>query len=459
MAKSIGDKLSESESLNNLFDQVVSEVGRLGSSIQSVAGENPELASSSQEWISELEENRGRPLFYPYVGSGIGNGPYVELQDGSIKMDLINGIGINIFGHSHPRIIKAGLRGAIQDVVMQGNLQPGKEMVRFAKKIVELSRRNSRLNHSWITTSGSMAIENALNMCRQKSNGARMIVAMTAAFAGRTSMMAEITDNDTMRVGLPRYDEVLRIPFYDKNNPNSTNESLEQFKKHIEKHKGDICAFTFEPMQGEGGYNVAPREFFIPLLELCKEHGIPVWNDEIQTFCRTGQFFAYETLGIGEYIDVCTVAKTIQSGCTLYTDELNPQAGLIAGTFAGSSSALAAGLEILEIMDNEGYQGPEGKVQIIHNKFIGLLNELNETTCRGLLQDAGGLGLMCAVTPLDGSKEKMLELAKILYKNGLISFGCGRGPFRLRFLLPAVLEDKHFAEIKAIIEKSVLELA
>ena len=158
-------------------------------------------------------------------------------------------------------------------------------------------------------------------------------------------------------------------------------------------------------------------------------------------------------------MDVCTVAKTIQSGCTLYTDELNPKPGLIPGTFAGSAAALSSGLEILEMMDKEGYMGPEGKVQKIHNQFIGMLNELNETTCKGLLQDAGGLGLMCAVTPLDGSREAMLNLAKKLYENGIIAFGCGRGPFRLRFLLPAVLEEKHFSAMKPIIEKSVLELA
>ena len=230
-------------------------------------------------------------------------------------------------------------------------------------------------------------------------------------------------------------------------------------KEHIQKHKGNICAFMFEPMQGEGGYNVAPKEYFVPLLELCRDNGIPVWADEIQTFCRTGEFFAYDTLGIGDYIDVCTVAKTIQGGCTLYTEELNPKPGLIAGTFAGSAAAMSAGFEILQIMDSEGYMGPEGKVVQIHKKFIGMLNELNEGSCKGLLQDAGGMGLMCAVTPLDGTRETMLKLAKVLFNNGVIAFGCGRGPFRHRFLLPAILQDNHISEVKGIIEKSVLEIA
>ena len=409
--------------------------------------------------IELLENMRGRPLFYPYLGSGIGKGCYVETNDGAVKMDLINGIGINIFGHSHPEIMKAAVKGAVQDVVMQGNLEPGDEMVRVSEKLVEIATRKSRLKHCWLTTSGSMANENALKMCRQKTGAARMVIAMRAAFAGRTTMMAEVTDNPSMREGLPEYNEILRVPFYDKNNPNSTEEATQILKEHIEKHKGNIAGFIFEPIQGEGGYNVAPREFFVPLLEMCRDNGIPVWADEIQTFCRTGEFFAFDKLQLSEYIDICTVAKTLQAAATLYTEELNPKPGLIAGTFAGSSAALSAGRKILDILDTEDYMGPKGKVESIHKEFVGMLNELNEGSCKGLLQDAGGMGLMVAVTPLDGTKESMIKVLKALYKNGIISFGCGRGPFRVRFLIPAVMTSDDIQVAKKVIEKSILELA
>ncbi|MDB2426157.1 aldehyde dehydrogenase family protein [bacterium] len=335
---------------------------------------------------------------------------------------------------------------------------PGKEMLNVANKLVKLALKKSRLNHSWLTTSGSMANENALKMCRQKTDGARKIIAMQAAFAGRTTMMAEVTDNPTMRVGLPRYDEILRVPFYDANNPDSTKETLEILKEHLKNHKGDICAFMFEPMQGEGGYTVAPREFFIPLFEEVKKAGIPIWADEIQTFCRTGEFFAFETLDFGDYIDICTVAKTLQAAATLYTDDLNPKPGLIAGTFAGSTAALSAGYEVLNVLESENYMGPDGKISKIHNEFVAMLNNLNETTCKGQLQDAGGLGLMVGVTPLDGSREKMIELVQVLYKNGLMCFGCGKGPFRVRFLIPAVMTSEDIQVTKQILEKSIQEI-
>src|SRR6202012_104883 len=148
-----------------------------------------------------------------------------------------------------------------------------------------------------------------------------------------------------------------------------------------------------------GGYNVAPREFFIPLLDFCKQKAIPVWVDEVQTFTRTGNFFAFETLDFGQYVDVCTIAKTAQNGATLYTSEYNPKPGLIAGTFSGSSATLSAGLEILNMLDNDGYMGPSGKVMKIHNEFMAMLKKLSDTTCKGHLSDAEGMGLMVAVTP------------------------------------------------------------
>ncbi|MGH1468751.1 MAG: aminotransferase class III-fold pyridoxal phosphate-dependent enzyme [Bdellovibrionales bacterium] len=421
-------------------------------------------AASDESKIKTLDEQaaavnlyRGRPLFFKYVGSGRGRGPYVELEDGSVKIDLINGIGIHVLGHSHPYILESSVKAALSDVVMQGNLQPNKEYMEIMEKLVEIGSRSSNLKHVWLCPSGSMANENGLKMCRQKTNGARMVIAMENSFAGRTTMMAEVTDNDNYRVGLPRYNEVLRIPFYDSKDPQSSEKSLEAFKAHVEKHRGDISCFMFEPMQGEGGYKVAPKEFFLPILEICKKEGIPVFLDEVQTFCRTGEFFAFETLGLGDYVDVVSVAKTLQTGATFYTEEFNPKPGLISGTFSGSTVALAAGKTVLETLD-DGYMGDGGKIQRIHKGFTDMLKDLNKTTCKGLVNDVEGLGLMVAFTAFNGEKDKMLAFVKRLFENGVMCFGCGSGPFRVRFLLPAVLEDKHINEIKKIMEKTLLEL-
>ena len=249
-------------------------------------------------------------------------------------------------GHNHPQLIEAAIQASLLDPLIQGNLQLNRQWVGLAEKLVEIASRKSNLKHCWLTTSGSMANENALKMTRQKNTPAKKIITMKEAFAGRTTMMAEISDNPAHKIGLPSYDEVLRIDFFDKNDPQSKERSLSQLRKHIGENKGDIAAFVFEPVLGEGGYKVAPREFFIPLLEECKKEGIAIWVDEIQTFCRTGQFFTYQTLDLGSYIDVVTVAKALQLAATLYTAEYNPGPGLVAGTFAASTVQLHVGLKI-----------------------------------------------------------------------------------------------------------------
>jgi 4-aminobutyrate aminotransferase-like enzyme len=454
MTATIGQRLRNSSEINSHLDNLVEQVVTHSQHIQGIKPPDSAHEAQSKKEIDAIGSLRSRPLFYNYVGSGAGRGPYVELEDGSVKLDLINGIGIHIFGHAHPRILRATLKGAMADIIQQGNLQPNVEYREFSDKLAGLAAKNSRLRYVWLSTCGTMANENALKMARQKRNGARKIITFKSAFAGRSTMMAEITDNASFKVGLPEYNEVLRLPFYDPKEPK--DKTLNMLKEHVEKFGKDIGCFVFEPMLGEGGYRAAPGEFFVPLLEFCKGQNIPIWADEIQTFTRTGNFFAYETLGLGKYIDLCTIAKTAQNGATLFTEEFKPDPGLLGGTFSGTSPSLSAGIEIMNMLE-EGYMGPNGKVMQIHHEFVGMLNELNETTCKGQLREAGGLGLMVAVTPLDGSKDKQTLLLKTLFKNGLICFGCGSNPYRMRFLLPAVLTAPDIATAKKVIEKSIQE--
>jgi len=456
MSQLIGHQIDESAHIQKLVQNLVDEVGKLNSQIKGPKPAHPEHEANGKAVIEKTGKIRGRPLHFQYVGSGAGNGVYVELEDGSVKLDLINGIGIHLMGHSNPRVMAATVRGALADIVNQGNLQPNREYGVFLEKLVGMASKRSRLKYGWLATCGTMANESALKITRQVHSPARMVASFHNAFAGRSTMMAEVTDNPAYKMGLPEYHELLRIPFYDKKDPQSAEKSLRKLKEHAAKHEKNISTFVFEPMLGEGGYQAAPRDFFVPMLEFCKEQKIAIWADEVQTFSRTGEMFAFETLGIGQYIDLCTIAKTAQVGATLYTEEYNPKPGLIAGTFSGSTPALSAGIEILTMLE-EGYLGPQGRIMQIHKKFIDMLNELNSTTCKGKLMDAGGMGLMIAVTPYEGKKEQVDALLKRLFNNGLIAFNCGKDPIRVRFLVPAVIQDADIEVAKKIIEKSILE--
>ena len=178
----------------------------------------------------------------------------------------------------------------------------------------------------------------------------------------------------------------------------------------------------------------------------------------MQTFLRTGHPFAFQTLGFSDYIDICTIAKTAQAAMTLYTKEYNPKPGLVAGTFASSSVALCVGYEIMTTMEQENYFGDTGKIAKIHDEFISGLNSLCEGSCKGILEDPEGLGLMVAVTPFQGDKDKTLKLLKVMFEKGFIAFGCGKSPFRLRFLVPAIVTSGDIEVALKIMEESLLEL-
>ena len=452
----VGHKIKNDPVIEGLVNDLVDEVMVQNADIEGIRKPQPSLAAENKRKIDHIGALRGRPLYHNYTSTGAGRGPFVELEDGSVKLDLINGIGIHLMGHSHPRVMKAAIRGALSDVIMQGNLQPNNDYINLTEKLVQIAGRKSRIKHAWFSTCGTMANENALKMARQKNSPAKFIFAMKNAFAGRSTMMAEVTDNPAYKQGLPTYDEVLRIPNFDKKDGQSGEKALKAMKDQYAKHEKDVSCFVFEPMLGEGGFVPTPREFYLPMLEFCQQHKIAVWADEVQTFGRTGEFFAFETMELGQYIDIVTIAKTVQLGATLYTSEYNPKPGLIAGTFSGGSSSMTSGLEILEMLE-EGFLGPNGRIHQIHDRFVSKLNGLNEESCKGLIRDAGGMGLMIAFTPFDGTKDQVEALVKKFFNNGLIAFSCGKDPVRIRFLVPAIIQDHEIDLAIQIVEQTILE--
>ena len=436
---------------NKGIDLLINDILEKTKYITSPRSADKESVLKYEQELQNIGELRGRELFYPYIGSGLGHGPLVELQDGSIKLDFICGIGVHILGHSHPEMLRAALEGALEDIAMQGHLQANKIYSQTLKKLLNLAGRNSRLAHGWLSPSGSMANENALKAIRQKKKGARFILAFERAFAGRTTLMAEITHNPKVKEGLPTYDEVLRLPFC----PENPEKALKSLKNHW-KEKGDkiACLFT-ELMQGDGGCYRAPREFFEPLFEFCREKGIAIWVDEVQTFGRSGEFFAFEKLQMGDFIDVLTVGKALQMSASLWTKEYNPRPGLVSGTFAASSSSLHCAKKVLDTLE-KGYVGPQGRISKIFEIWKNHLQSLEK---KELVSDIDGWGLMIGVTPLDGRPETTNRLLQLLFQKGLIAFSCGQGEQkRLRFLLPAVVEDSHLEQAAFILKEALLEI-
>src|SRR5262249_23664260 len=133
----------------------------------------PELKLSYDQLVASFAEWRGVPLWFPFLGSGIGKGALVELLDGRVKYDFISGLGPHYFGHSHPHLLDSNLDAALSDVVMQGNLEQNGDTV----ALTELLINASGFDHLFLSSSGAMANENALKIAFQSRAPASRVLA------------------------------------------------------------------------------------------------------------------------------------------------------------------------------------------------------------------------------------------------------------------------------------------
>ncbi|MAC18109.1 MAG: acetylornithine aminotransferase [Phycisphaerae bacterium] len=446
-------------------------LGRLEAAQAGIEGERPARSGGRenlQSWIDRSTDAKGRGPIFPYVGSGIGRGPLVELLDGSVKWDLINGIGVHMFGHSDPGMVRAALESALCDVVMEGNLQFNEKSIEFGELLVEQASKGSSLRHVFLTNSGAMANENALKVCQQKTGGAPRVIAFQDCFMGRTTTMAQIGDSAGGRSGIPLNAQVDYMPFYD---PTLGDRSIEMALWHLDqviaRYPGQHSCFIFELVQGEGGFRTAPREFFVPLMERCREAGIPVWDDEVQTFGRNTEMFMYDTLDLGRYVDVVAIGKMSQACAILYTEDFAPRPGLLSGTFIGSASAFHVGHAALSRLRDDGYYGPDGRIARLHAAFREHSSALVTSHPewfppvpmpfgRASEEWFGGTGGMCRLTPFGGDRARIMTCLNHLFDEGVISFLCGHGPHHIRFLPPVgVMEPEHFGPVFEILERAM----
>lgn len=456
---SLGEQLRQTSEFQKLRKQIVELTQEYSSQIQSVtSSSSSESEKNLMNAVNELSDLRGRPLVYPLITSGLGNGPFLELVDGSVKYDMITGIGVYFFGHSHPAFVEEMINIAPSDI-MQGNLSPGLECQKLLNTLIsEVSsefRGKSNLRHGWVVGSGTMANEFALKIIRQKNTPRTKIIAFKDCFAGRSTAMQEITDNSSYRVGQPTYGEVGYIPFYDpelglKKSLENTCSALEMIIKQDSENQ--CAALMMELVQGEGGFRFAPREFYLGLVEVAKKNNLAIWIDEVQTFGRTGELFAFQKFGLDSFVDVVTAGKMLQSCVVLYSKDFNPQPGLVSATFTGSTAALRTATRTLRLLLDEGFLGATGKISRLSERFENNLKKISGIT------SVRALGGLIGFVPMQGEQEDVKKLIKNLFNNGVITFSCGHGPYLLRMLPPlGVMTDFHVDEVCKIIDRSMKE--
>lgn len=464
--------LTDCPDVSAAIDTLVSALKRHQATLTGIRPADPGRAQVLEDALDRLASVRGRPGFYPFVGSGFGRGPLVQLADGSVKWDLITGIGVHGFGHGDPDLIETALRAAIGDTVMQGNLQCNEEAILFAEALLEAARPGTPLAHCFPCTSGALANENGLKICMQHRNGAPRLLAFDHNFMGRTISMSQIGDIPGGRVGVPLNTLVDYLPFYDPQDPEgSLQRTMDALEMALWRYPDQHSCIVLELVQGEGGFNTATAEYLRPILDRCREVGIPIWFDEVQSFGRTDRMFRFQGLGLEEYADMVSVGKLSQVCATLYSDTLNPKPGLLSATFLGGTVSLAVGRRIIERLQHGDAYGDDGRHARLFQTF--------EAGCRGIIErnpacfppvetqcrtpkfefpHVGGTGGMMRLSPYGGQLAPIKAMLHRLFDLGVIAFFCGHGPYHLRLLPPVgVLQPEDVEAFLVLIEQALVE--
>ena len=388
-----------------------------------------------------------------------------ELWDieGRRYIDFGSGIAVLNTGHRHPRVVDA-VRAQL-DLFTHTAYQ----VVPYASYVALAERINERLPGAWpkktaFFTTGAEAVENAVKIARA-ATGRPGVIAFGGGFHGRTYFGMALTGKVVpYKVGFgPFPGEVYHAPFPCPVHGISVDDALDGvralFKNDIEARR--VAAFIFEPIQGEGGFVPAPREFVSGLREIADEHGILLIADEIQTgFGRTGKLFAIEHHDAA--IDLVTFAKSLAGGLPLagvagratLMDACEP--GGLGGTYAGNPLAVAAAHAVLDVIDDERLLD---RAVLLGQRLQRRLDTLRARVPQ--MADIRGLGSMIGVEFIDPvSRQPLADFTKRVQaqalERGLILLVCGTHGNVIRFLYPLTTPDKVFAEALDIVEAALI---
>ncbi|MBX9871647.1 MAG: 4-aminobutyrate--2-oxoglutarate transaminase [Burkholderiaceae bacterium] len=387
-----------------------------------------------------------------------------ELWDveGRRYIDFAGGIAVLNTGHRHPKVIAAVQAQLERFTHTCYQIVPYESYIALAEKLNEITP-GSHAKKTALFSTGAEAVENAIKIARA-ATGRSGVIAFGGAFHGRSLYAVALTGKVAPYKNAfgPMPAEVYHVPFP------SDAASLAEARKGVERlFKYDIepsrvAAFIFEPVQGEGGFNIIHPEAVRWLRELCNQHGILMIADEVQSgFGRTGKLFAmghYEDQGITP--DLMTSAKSMAAGLNLsaVTGRAEvmdaPAPGGLGGTYAGNPLAVAAAHAVIDIMRDE--QLPE-RGQQLGDQLQARLHGLQARVPQ--LAEVRGLGAMVAAEfrHADGRPDadftKKVQ-AKALAQ-GLILLTCGMDGNVLRFLFPLTIEQPLFEKALVMLETAM----
>jgi len=403
-----------------------------------------------------------------------GEGAIIEDVDGNRLIDFAGGIGVLNAGHAPPAVVRAVQQQAEKYLHTCFSVALNEPYVRLAEAMNRITP-GAFAKKTFFVNSGAEAVENAVKIARSHTRRAG-IICFEDAFHGRTLLGMSLTSKTSPykdHFG-PYAPDIHRMPYaycyrcpWGKKFPGCNIECghflTDFFKRYVEPDT--VAALLIEPILGEGGFVVPPPEYYPILTKICRDHGILVIADEVQTgFGRTGRMWASEHYAIEP--DILVTAKSLAAGLPIASitgrAEIMdaPMEGSIGGTFGGNPVAAAAALAVIEQFEKHNLPERARKVgEKVRARFEGLWKKCPAV---GNVRGAGAMQAIEFVrdrTTKEPAKDLVRDIVRLCYERGLVVLSAGTYGNVIRTLMPLVITDEQLEEGLDVLEGAVLEAA
>jgi len=400
------------------------------------------------------------------------DGAIIEDVDGNRYIDFAGGIGVMNIGHARPEVTRAIAEQAAKFTHTCFSVMMYEPYVALAERIVNIAPGNFA-KKALFFNSGAEAVENAVKIARY-ATGRPAIITFDNAFHGRTLMTMTMTSKvkPYKHCFGPYAPEVYHAPFPYSYRMNMSPQAASDYCiQEIERmFVGDVApdqvaAIVIEPVQGEGGFMVAPPGFLKALKQVCERYGILFVADEIQSgFCRTGRMFAVEHEGIEP--DLLIMAKSMGAGMPISgvvgrAEIMDaPAPGTLGGTYSGNPVACAAALAVLDLFEKEDYAARSRAIgQVVTDRFLKLQEQFS------VVGDVRGLGGMVAIelvkdrTTKEPDSHAASDVLAAAHRRGLVLIKAGMYDNVLRVLVPLCVTDEQLKQGLDIFEDAFTAVA
>ncbi|MBS7658838.1 aspartate aminotransferase family protein [Candidatus Bathyarchaeota archaeon] len=364
-----------------------------------------------------------------------GKGDLVWDINGKQYIDCSGSYGAAVVGYCHPKIVEA-IKKQVETLTSCHGFAYNETRSMLLEKLTKIFPKN--LNKFFLSNSGAEAIECALKLAR-KFTGRMEIIAMKGGYHGKTLGALATTWNKKYRsIFEPLLTNVKHVSYG----------NIEEIEESI---TNETAAIIVEPIQGESGVKIPPRDFLKELKEICEKNNILLILDEIQTgFGRTGKIFCFQHYGI--IPDIVCLAKGVAGGLPIGITAAKPeimdslQVGEHTSTYGGNPIVSAAACATIDVLLEENL--PE-KAWSSGNYFINKLKEIASN--HKIIREVRGLGLMIGVE----FRFEVYDLLLNLIKKGVLALDAGRTV--LRFLPPLIIPKEHIDQVVKVLNEIVEE--